>query len=116
MIYGNEISITSSLLVSISAHFTAGYAELRSCGCQTASQAVDLGGSIQEGLLRSFTRHKPVRETELSSVLHLLCAYLKKCSASSLQMFVQWSGGVFTADLIVVASLWSGMLALSLNF
>ena len=111
MIYGDYISITSSLLIRVSTHFTAGWTELQSCG----RQEVDLGGGVQEGLLRSFTKHKPVRETELSSVLHLLCAYLEKCSASSSQMFMQWSGGVFTGDLIVVASLWSGMLALCLN-
>lgn len=54
--------------------------------------------------------HKLVPKTELSSALHLLCAYLEKGWASSWQMFVQWSGGVFTRNLMVVASLWSGVL------
>lgn len=66
-------------------------------------QEGDLGGSVREGLLQPF-KHKWVLETELFSVLHLICAYLKKRSASSLQIFMQWSGGGFTGGLMVVGS------------
>lgn len=74
-------------------------------------QEGDPGGSVQEGLLQSFKR-KSVLETALSSVLHLISAYLKKCSASSLQIFMQWSGGGFTGDF---GSSWSGMPMLCFN-